>query len=202
MAKVRVLGCAIAAALVAVVLAGCSDVSPPPGPTASQLPTLISKAEGYGPAGYERYDVTFVRFISLSEWPTVMTKCLESHGVTTVDFRLMQPGPYSYPVDPHGSGALARALGACSLQFPSQSLAPTLRTRAQWSYQWSYLTHEFSSCVRAAGELVSPFPTRSEYLSEALTSAIASPWSNVTLGSNGAPLAVVKSRCPETAPGL
>jgi len=195
-----VLGVAL---LVAGGLAGCSSESVPPGPTASQLPGILSRAQGYGANGYANYDVNFVRFISDAEWPTVMTNCLEAQGVTTVDFRLMQPGPYTYPVDPHGSAVLSRALGACALEYPSQALAGEVRTRAQWAYEYSYLSKEFSACVRAAGGSVSGLPSRKDYLTTAVsTTGVPSAFSYVFRSPGGAPLSVIKARCPATAPGL
>ena len=193
------------AAVVAITatLVGCAGISAPAAPTAAQLPVLVSRAEGAGSTGYADYDVTLVRFISDQEWPTVMTQCVRTQGITHVDFRLLPPGPYSYPSDPQGGAALARALNACSLEYPSEAMRTTLRTTAQWSYQYSYLVDDFVACVRAAGGRVSKLPTRGRYISIAESSLVLpSPYGYVSRVPAGVPRTLLESRCPATAPGL
>ncbi|HEX4444264.1 MAG TPA: hypothetical protein VHZ81_11880 [Galbitalea sp.] len=203
MAAIRVAGLLLAVVALASTLAGCGEVPAPPAPTTAELPRLVSRAEGDGPDGYSFFGVTLDRFISNEEWPTIMTECVRSHGITNVDFRLLPPGPYTYPADPQGGAALARALDACSLQYPSVSVRETLRTTAQWSYQYSYLKNDFVACIRSAGGLVSSLPSRLSYLDSVESSmAVPSPFAYVTRGPGGAPLAVLKSRCPVIAPGL
>jgi hypothetical protein len=199
----RVAGLLLVVVALASTLAGCADVAAPPAPTNAQLPRLVSRAEGNGSNGYETYGVKLVRFISDQEWPTVMTACVRSHGITHVDFRLLPPGPYSYPVDPEGGAALARALQACSLQYPSLSIRNALRTTAQWRYEYAYIENDFAACIRSAGGTITKLPRRASYLATVETS-IAAPSAFVFVGRGpgNVPWSVLESRCPDTAPGL
>ena len=203
MAAIRIAGLLLAVVALASTLAGCAEMPAPPPPTSAELPLLISRAEGNGSNGYTAYGVKLVRFISDVEWPTVMTECVRSHGITNVDFRLLPPGPYSYPADPQGGAALSRALNACSLQYPSSSIRASLRTTAQWNYQYSYLKDDFVACVRSAGWLVSGLPNRPSYVAAGESSlTLPSPLGYVTRGPGAVPLTVLRSKCPVTAPGL
>ena len=109
-AAIRIAGLLLAVVALASMVAGCAEMPAPPPPTSAELPLLISRAEGNGSNGYTAYGVKLVRFISDEEWPTVMTECVRSHGITNVDFRLLPPGPYTYPADPQGGAALSRAV--------------------------------------------------------------------------------------------
>lgn len=197
-----VVAAAIAVAVVGV-LTGCAGEPAPPGPSAAQLPGLVSSAEGIGPNGYSAFGVTLVRFVTVHEWPSVMTSCITAKGITGVDFARLPSGPYSYPADPQGGVALERALIACGLEYPVATLRASLHTPQQWNYEYSYLVNEFVPCVRGIGGVVANLPTRAAYLAAATQfAAEPSAYSYVTKRPSTVPRSLLTARCPATAPGL
>jgi hypothetical protein len=189
--------------VVAGLLAGCAGVPAPPGPSAGQLHSLVSRAEGLGSNGYSDFGVSVVRYISAREWQGVMTSCIRTNGITNVDFEQLTPGPYSYPAAPQGNAALERALGACSLEYPLASLRSSLRTARQWNYEYTYLVNEFVPCLRGVGALVGGLPTRAGYVAAATqSSGVPSAYRYVTRRPSAVPQSVLEARCPATAPGL
>lgn len=188
--------------LAVMALTGCAGVTAPPKPSASELRSLISEAEGDGASGYNDFQVSFHRFISNSAWPAVMTSCVRTRGVTVVDFRLSND-PYWSPTAPQGVDAVKRALQACELQYPTITLETRLHTTAQWSYQYDYLVDDFVPCVRSTGAHITGLPTRDEFLAAtARFDALPSPYSYVSTRRAAVPHSVLLAKCPALAPGL
>lgn len=179
-------------------LASCSGTAPPPPPTSAELPSLVSQVQGYGPHGYDVYDVNLIRFVPQKDWAAMLAKCLNDSGVLFVG-----PGPYVYANDQQGSDAMSAAFSACSLEYPSKSILARVHTKAQWNYEYDYLDNEFTACVLAAGDLMDSLPDRKTFIVQSMTTPRGpSGYDDVVPGRSGIPISLLKMRCPADAPGF
>jgi hypothetical protein len=201
--------CAVAAVLA---LAGCASrpTPVPPPPTAVQVKSMMAEWSVAQTRNYEMdlaesiANPGVVGFIDLSDWPEVMTTCVEGRGGLDAEYG---PGfQASLPALSSKDAAVTYAANAeCRIEYPLTSLREQLRTPAQLDYIYTYFKNQLIPCLRSQGVVVQPLPSSAQFKVQSENGLnLWSPYAHIRSqpGQSDASLTALKARCPALPAGI
>ena len=191
---------AVAVALAAG-LTGCvaAPAQPPPGFTDAQVRDVMSVWAAKQSTVYNGHilgallKVDFVRFVPKSDWAKTIIACENNPGGSQLAFFASKD-----------TKDYARAV--CGIEYPPPALKDRLRTPAQLDYTLDYYERVLVPCLRSSGVVVGNVPTKAAFREESSDGGMFAwtPYDEVSsrLKQTDASLAVLKSKCPPSPPGL
>lgn len=202
--RTRAAGLAVAAVLV-VLLAGCSASSPTP-PEVTRLSTAEVEAQAALDLENNRVhwlgafpdvevpEVERVRFIDWQEWPAVMASCLTDAGFPT------ESAQGGLPTAPPGGQESAWALAAytCSAQYPVDPQQTVALNDDQLRYLYEYYTQVAMPCMRGLGfHDFSATPSVQTFMDDYGTERGWSPFTDVADGASDELWQSIERECPQ-----
>ncbi len=160
----------IAASTLLFVLTGCApQAARIPRPASQQQITSMMREWPRYEAGLINYNspaalegVSFVKFVSDSQWVAVMTACTAEYGVTDIVYHRDHTST-AEATTTTGQWARDFANGACIIKFPPVAVKKRLKTPQQLDYIYTYYKNELVPCMASEGFAVKRMPARDRF---------------------------------------